>query len=499
MRYIAFTIILLLIVLPLASPHGGVAGTIEPNFKEHLKHLASNQVAQALVMMSDRVDVKAIERSFGNNPTLRERHRAVVSALIEKAKSTQEGLILFLESQRRLDSVSSYRPYWITNMIAVTATREVIEEIAARADVEKVYEDFEVIPYEPVTMDRSGPGSMGTEPNLAQIHADSLWMWGITGYGTLVCNIDTGVDGNHPALASRWRGLDPGVNWWEAWYDPVTDSLFPFDDGFHGTHTMGIMCGYDEDNDHHIGVAYDAKWIAASVIDRVGGPGRFSVYASAFEWAADPDSNPATIEDVPDVISNSWGIGWDLPACDETFWEVIDNCEAAGSIVLFAAGNEGPWPQSLRNPADRNTTPLNVLAVGATEGDSMIAYFSSRGPSTCDDESKKPEICAPGVSIVSSVPGGNYNAYNGTSMACPHVAGAAALLREVDPDAPPELVKEALYLSAQEVKYDSIPGEDNNYGMGLLDCAAAYHYLTELTTFTDISSSCGIQTSGVLR
>jgi hypothetical protein len=159
-----------------------------------------------------------------------------------------------------------------------------------------------------------------------------------------------------------------------------------------------------------IGVAPDAKWIASSCIDRVSGPGRFAVYASAFEWAADPDGDPGTSDDVPDVVSNSWGINTDLPACDSTFWEVIDNCEAAGAIVVFAAGNEGPSSASLRNPPDRNETDVNVYAVGALESNqTSIASYSSRGPSTCDYETKKPEVCAQGSDVRSSVPGNNYS------------------------------------------------------------------------------------------
>lgn len=472
------------------------AGTLDPSLNAKLETLPRGNHIDALIFLSDRVDTKMLLSSLEGAPSLELRHSEVVRALTQKATLTQAPLLGYLESQKGLGRVSEYRPFWITNMIAVAATRGVIEEIALRFDVEWVYEDFAVIHYEPVSTGPARSGLAGHEPGLGYIKADSLWAMGITGEGVLVCNIDTGVEGTHEALAARWRGLDPGVSWWEAWYDPITADTIPFDDDGHGTHTMGTMTGRSETDT--IGVAPDAKWIAAGVIGRAGADStRFAVYASAFEWAADPDSNPDTFEDVPDVISNSWGINSDLPACNERFWEVIDNCEAAGSIVLFAAGNEGQeGPGSLRNPADRNTTPLNVMAVGATEADSVIAYFSSRGPSTCDDETRKPEVCAPGVNIRSSYKGNQYRSFDGTSMACPHVAGAAALLRQVDPGAPPELVKEALLLSTREATWDNIPGEDNAYGMGFIDCASAYRYLLALCTFADISSSSGIETGG---
>ena len=87
----------------------------------------------------------------------------------------------------------------------------------------------------------------------------------------LVATLDTGVDGNHPALASRWRGVaDPryaGHPEW-AFFDPVTGQTFPFDSGSHGTHTMGTVCGGAPGDE--VGVAPGAQWIHAGVIDRVG-------------------------------------------------------------------------------------------------------------------------------------------------------------------------------------------------------------------------------------
>ncbi|MFQ6105256.1 MAG: S8 family serine peptidase, partial [Candidatus Glassbacteria bacterium] len=412
------------------------AGTIEPNFEEKLEALPQGTFVGGIVVMADRIDPDEMLKSIRHVRSLDVRHTTVTRALMEKALSTQTPLLRYLEAQQRLGRVQSYRPFWITNMVAVTATRDVIREVASRFDVEIVFEDFEVIQMEPVSTRPAESDLTGHEPGLEGIRATELWEMGITGEGVIVCNIDTGVDGDHVALADRWLGLDPGVDPSEAWYDPITYTDFPFDAGSHGTHTMGTITG--RAGSDTIGVAPDAKWVAAGVIDRVSGPGRFAVYASAFEWAADPDSNPDTFDDVPDVVSNSWGINTDLPACDDTFWEVIDNCEAAGAIVVFAAGNEGPTPASLRNPADRNTTDVNVMAVGALESNqTTIASYSSRGPSTCDYETKKPEVCAQGSDVRSSVPGNGYAYYSGTSMACPHVAGAAALLRQIDPNATP--------------------------------------------------------------
>ena len=307
---------------------------------------------------------------------------------------------------------------------------------------------------------------------------------GITGQGRLVSNIDTGVLGTHAALTDRWAGNDPryaGHPEW-AWLDPYTTNYpTPLDDGGHGTHTMGTICGRTPSGDT-IGVAIDAQWIAAAAIDRGGGiPRTVADAITSFEWIADPDSNPATVWDVPDVCSNSWGVttGHGYPPCDETFWQVIDAAEAAGVVVVFAAGNEGPTASSLRRPADRASTLYSTFSVGAVSGatESMpIADFSSRGPSNCTPDGSstfKPEVCAPGVNVRSSYNNGGYTTMSGTSMACPHTAGVVALVRQANPNLTSEQVKRIIYETAVECPSDGTPGEDNTYGNGVINAYAA--------------------------
>jgi len=301
---------------------------------------------------------------------------------------------------------------------------------------------------------------------------------GIKGQGVIVCNIDTGVAGFHPALDGRWRGLLPGVTPQEAWFDPVTHTTFPQDFNGHGTHTMGTICGYDGGS-NQVGMAPEALWIAAATIDRVSiEQTKLDAYAS-FQWCADPDGNPGTYDDVPAVASNSWGLspifhgvpkGWDY------FYDVIDGCEAAGCAVVFAAGNEGWYgSETLRCPADRITSPVNVLSVGALNVDqTTLASFSSLGPSGVDHFTKKPEVTAQGDSVRSSTMNGSYGNMSGTSMACPHVAGGVALLRCAYPDTTAYEIKAALLYSADDL---GAPGEDNQFGMGIIDMVDAYNFL----------------------
>ena len=242
---------------------------------------------------------------------------------------------------------------------------------------------------------------------------------------------------------------------------------------------MGIMAGISEDDT--IGVAFGADWIAAAVIDQGASISQtIADILSAFEWAVDPDENPETVDDVPDVINNSWGIppGY-KPACDQTFWNAIDNVENAGVVVIFAAGNEGPDSASLRIPADRISSPTNCFSVGAVDALSFgfpVATFSSRGPSGCDNQTIKPEVCAPGVKIYSCYKDGEYRLMSGTSMAAPFVAGVVAILRQYNPDATVEEIKQALLESCTDL---GPAGEDNDYGRGLINIKRALEILPE--------------------
>jgi hypothetical protein len=293
----------------------------------------------------------------------------------------------------------------------------------------------------------------------------------------LIGSLDTGVDGNHPALSARWRGNF--APWDECWLDVLgTNTQFPNDGNSHGTHTTGTMTGVAFDDT--IGVAPGAQWIACNAIDQGVNPGFDNDIIEAFQWFADPDGNPFTEEDVPDVVQNSWGVNENFDGyndCDTRWWAVIDNCEAAGVVVTWSAGNEGPYDTSLRSPADRGTSPYNCFSVGSTQyyAPYEISDFSSRGPSSCPDilnpaNRIKPEVSAPGSDIYSALPGGGYGIMSGTSMSGPHVAGVVALIRSVAPDMEVNLVKQILMDTCVDL---GVPGEDNTYGHGFVDAYEA--------------------------
>jgi subtilisin family serine protease len=450
------------------------AGTVDPGLESKIASSNPNILHSTLIFMKNQLDVSAMKRQHDlSNATLAERHRDVITSLQRIAGETQSDLLSVLDVAKSKGSAGKVKGYWIANMISAEINAAQIKSIAAREDVEVIYSDFKGELIKPIFDYGDPPVITRREAGARAIRADSMWAHGYTGQGRLVMNIDTGVDGTHPALSHSWHGNN-GYPPAQSWFDTADPSNeFPHDEGSHGTHTMGTMCGRSTTTPDTIGVAFDAQWIAARAVDVTGGN-----IASAFQWGADPDGNPNTVEDMPDVISNSWG---SLPQpgaeCPPDFYTLIDNCEAAGAVVVFAAGNEGPGAQTLRIPANRITTPYNVFSVGAIDGNSNsfpIASFSSRGPSQCDGTTIKPEVVAPGVNVRSSVPGGTYESnWSGTSMACPHVAGAVALLRQVNPNASVDTIKWALIHSARDLPLSNPNGEENTYGWGIIDVNAA--------------------------
>ena len=470
--YFTAIFIILGLVISNATSFGG---TLE-NYDE--------EVVTVLVYLKDQVDLEKITTHMDNQrASLQLRHETVVVELQTTASETQTEIVEYLNDLKSQDLIKDYRCYWIGNIICVDTYQHIADQIAKRDDVLKVYPNYGIELIDPVYEGPiTGPtDTREVEPGIEAIRAPEVWDLGITGEGVLVATIDTGVDGDHPALADRWAGVaDPryeGHPEW-AWFDPyLGQNDFPYDGGSHGTHTMGTVCGGAPGDE--IGVAPGATWMSAGAIDRGGGiSGTVEDAIESFEWMVDPDGDPETNWDVPAVCSNSWRVttGHGYPPCDETFWTYLDACEAAGIVILFSAGNEGPSPSTVGRPPDRATDDYMCFSVGAVDGDDPewpIASFSSRGPSSCTptgDETIKPEISAPGVSVRSSVPGGGYSQMSGTSMASPHINGVVALMRQAAPNMSVEHIKQILFDTAIDLGEE---GEDNDYGWGMVDAYEA--------------------------
>lgn len=487
------------------------AGDIDLGLQEVMQAGSPDQPVSVLVYLRDQIDFDALVSQFDAIRAPNEmRHQMVVTALQEQAHNTQAPLYDYLKRLEMSGQVSQFGSLWIVNGFHVDTKLGVVQQIANQPSVGTVYYNYAIEGIHPLNPGKAvpaDPAQLSTPENgLTVVKAPDVWAIGIDGTGMLVSSLDTGVDGSHPALASRWAGLDPLYSGHPGWafFDPVTHANFPFDSGIHGTHTMGTICGGSPGDS--IGVAPGSHWINAAVIDRVSLTQTCTDALLAWQWLIDPDGNPATFWDVPQVNSNSWGIATshNIPPystpCDSSFWSAVDACEAAGTVLLFAAGNEGST--GLRRPADRATNDYQNCAVGAIDGHTAgypVASFSSTGPTNCTPGGGsfvKPNISAPGVSVRSSEPGNTYGLLDGTSMATPHIAGVVALIRQACPSLTVNQVKQIIYSTAQDL---APTGKDNSTGWGLVNAYAAVQMAFSMCgphppTAFDVSSNVAVNT-----
>ena len=255
----------------------------------------------------------------------------------------------------------------------------------------------------------------------------------VTGEGIVVAVIDTGIDYTHPDLGG---GFGPGYKVIGG-YDFINMDSDPMDDNGHGTHVAGIISGEGTTP----GVAPSAKLLAYKVLGS-DGAGSMSYVVSAIDAALDPNGD-GIYDDRADVISMSLGGSGDP---DDPVCLAVEEAVSQGTVVVIAAGNDGPSLGTVASPGVAQC----AITVGAADDDGIVAGFSSRGP--VGDLSMKPEITAPGVEVVSTVPYSGvmyssptgYMAMSGTSMATPHVSGAAALILQMYPNWTPGMIKSAL-------------------------------------------------------
>lgn len=433
------------------------------------------------VLLADQVNLDSFERHF-NESKMPYHDRAVtlVRALKQKAASTQGQIIHFLlEEEEEEGGNNAVRPYWITNAISFHGSSGLIKKLAARDDVLWIGENVRLAQtsYETVNTSASAPDDI--ENGLVAINAPAMWALGYTGYGTTIFTADTGVDPTHPAIRHQYHGnyFPQDQAWYPNPFEPEQAGRGPFDCSNHGTHVTGTAVGLDRATNDTIGVAFNATWIGGAILCGIGTADNIG----AFEWAVDPDGNENTTDDMPDVINNSWyDPSLNELDCYSIYVPILQTLELVGVAVVFSAGNEGPDPGTITQPHNININEVNTFTVGALNGNTPalpIASFSSRGPSHCEGEGSikiKPEISAPGVQVRSCVPGNNYALLNGTSMAAPHVSGAILLLKEAFPYLGGRDFKEALYRSCTDLGDE---GEDNVFGMGIINVYAAYEYL----------------------
>ena len=383
--------------------------------KSVLKKIAENpdDYQPILILLENQVNFSNLVENFDKNRvSVNERPKIVTQHLKDNAAATQTELLNFLQSQPEI-LPNSIRSFWVANLIFAKAKPALIAALSHRQDIAWITYNSP-LKIESTTVETLTPPvePNGIEPGLAVVGAPFMWNLGYTGYGQLAFCHDTGVDPRHPAFETNYRGLFSGDE--AAWFELDTATMMavpngtPFDDSGHGTHVNGTMLGLDRNQNDTIGLAFNAQWIAAATISN----GIATVdQVAAFEWSFDPDGNPDTVDDIPDVINNSW---YDPEIegedCESIYVPLLEAMEAAGMAVVFSAGNAGPNPMTITAPHNVNVNLVNSFTVAAINGNSAslpVADFSSRGPSICGGEGSlliKPEVSAPGVSVRSARP-----------------------------------------------------------------------------------------------
>ncbi|TQM65180.1 S8 family serine peptidase [Humibacillus xanthopallidus] len=280
----------------------------------------------------------------------------------------------------------------------------------------------------------------------AQIGAPVAWQAGIDGAGSTVAVLDTGVDADHPDLAGRI----------EATKD-FTGSAHGVDDLVgHGTHVASTIAGTGAaSGGTERGVAPGAKLIIGKVLGDSGG-GYDSDIIEGMQWA---------VASHADVVSMSLGSTAPATTCDDPIAQAVEELSTSStSLFVIAAGNMGSKQNTVSSPG----CATSALTVGAVDSENATAYFSSRGP-VGGSHLVKPEIAAPGVNILAAAAGGRgpyaYRTMSGTSMATPHVAGAAALAKEANPSLTGADIKALLTSSADP----TVTGPAQEVGTGTLD------------------------------
>ncbi len=245
---------------------------------------------------------------------------------------------------------------------------------------------------------------------IERVNADDAHACGYTGAGADIAIIDTGIDDDHPddehrlGSGAAFVNCGTGGTFGNCAFSGNSNACNqPWsDDNDHGTHCAGIAAAVGvSDTDGVIGVAPGATLHAVKVLDCVG-RGTFSDIAAGIDH----------------VATRGWDVGsmsFGASSSSSTIDRAITNATSAGVTLVAAAGNSGPCTSCVAYPARHP----DVVAVSASNTNNDLASFSSQGPNV--------DIMAPGVDIFSTVPAG-YDTFSGTSMACPHVAGAAAIL-----------------------------------------------------------------------
>lgn len=310
------------------------------------------------------------------------------------------------------------------------------------------------------------PKTSGIAWNMSMIRAEPVWAADRFGTGVKVAVLDTGIAAHVNLQTYGGASFVSGV------------SSFRDDNG-HGTHCAGIIASKGR-NDVY-GVAFGAHLYAVKVLDQ-NGSGSTTNIIKGMNWCVENGIN---------VISMSLG---GLRGPDAAYIQAIRRCQMANITVVCAAGNSNngafPWVNAPANSYQQGDDLASPIAVASIDMSKQVASTSSRG--TNGPNWNPVSISAPGVSIYSTHLNNQYAYMSGTSMACPHVSGLAALILETLPAAvSPRIVKALMTISAGGL---GTPIPNDPYGYGLIDCTSATGVVTN-PVLAELASRAGTATA----
>jgi subtilisin family serine protease len=357
---------------------------------------------------------------------------------------------------RRIPGIGVYS---VRTAAGVSVT-ETLAMLRRNADIELARPDYRArladVPNDPYFLNyqynlRNRGGILDISPDIqpqttagADIKATTAWDVTKGGAETIIAIVDTGVDMTHPELVSKLvsSGHDFANN-----DDDATDDVW------HGTHVAGIAAADTNNAVGIAGVAWNCRILPVKVTDATG-DGFYSWIIDGIIWAADHGA---------DVINVSLGGNYPDPFLEDACKYAHDK----GAVVVAAAGNDGI--ALVLYPAAYDAY---VLAVAASDYNDEIANFSSFGPEV--------DVAAPGVWILAPAPqwyvGDGFLPYlfgSGTSMAAPHVAGLAALIKSVKPDLSVDDIMKLIRYTADDINRTAHPGRDDYAGYGRINMTRA--------------------------
>lgn len=370
----------------------------------------------------------------------------VQSQLKQSAQQSQSHIFDFL--LQHSDGVKASTGFWISNVVFVEIKAKLVAPLAKLQGIAKIYQDYE-LRIEKTSLDTSELLPQATWDHIDATFAPEIWARGFKGQGITVAVLDTGVDISHPELRGALGGEPPYHQGYWAEIDRDGNKRpfsIPRDSHYHGTHVSGTVAA--RNINYVIGMAPEVTLAHGLVIPT--GRGTLPQILGGLQWV---------IEQGFDIVNGSFG----APGLHEDLLIAVENIAAAGIVPVFSVGN-----YSVSAPGN---TPAAV-GVGAFDANGLIPDFHAGAIVQYPGHQPqiKPDISAPGVEIWSTVPGGNYYAQSGTSMAAPHVAGGLALLMSFNSDVTVTEIIDIIYNSTgghqQQYGWPHDPEKNTDYGWG---------------------------------